>query len=1669
MTDALPVESVAAQNHRALRTLTRAVVLSEAQFSLILVRCNYATLRQQMAERLRQQCSVNLREIMLSEADRTLYTVIQHELGEESPAAVMVFGLEEVHDINTVITSTNQVREEFRKNFPFPLILWVNDTILKKLVRLAPDFESWATVVEFTVDPDDLLQFLWQTANEVFDTVLALGAGKFVDTATLHLEVGSPGRSELESAIHELHRRNIDLDSELNASLEFVLGQDVDRPMAETWRLYRRSLAFWQQTQNLERQGCLLFSLGIWWRTYSIRRHARYVRACQRAKHYFQQCLTVFRQANRPDLVAKFITSLGEVLQKLEQWDELEQVAEEALALHEAAYPDLVRRAYDHGLLSEVALARSQWQLAQQHAEMALESLRNASWVAVIKAASDEDTHLGRAKQYHRSWYLLLLAKAQQQLGNPKTAIKRLETARREGRPEHDPILYSRILETLRSLYYAQGEYFNAFEAKQEQRSIEQQYGLRAFIGAGRLRPKRQVINPSLVPIEPAKGVIQASAAIAQEITASGRETEVNQLIARISSTQHKLIVLYGQSGVGKSSLVNAGLVPSLEQLTITARCVTPVVLRAYTDWIKTLGQCLSAAVTATSAAIKIFPPPSTTKAILEQLRRNNERNLLTMLVFDQFEEFFFICRDRTKRQQFFEFLRDCLNIPFVKVMLSLREDYLHLLLECSRYTKLEVINNNILDKDILYHLGNFSPEQATALIQSLTARSQLYLEPALVEELVQELAGDLGEVRPIELQVVGDQLQTEKIRTLADYRQFGSKAELVQRYLAEVVADCGPPNGRTARLVLYLLTDENNTRPCKTQAEIAADLEAQPERLDLVLEIFVLSGLVSVLRETPADRYQLIHDYLVLFIRQEKEAELIAELQQERQKRQLTEEALSQVEAAKQLKEAALQRTEESLRLEEESKRAAEAALRREEESTRILIEANQEADRRIRQGWIVLTALSAVAALMMIAAGVLLWQVSIQRKRAENAEFQSLQTTAENLFTYHDELSALMKGVEAGQQLKRSRQASDAWLPFALVLQQLVYGIHEANRLEGHQNWVTSVSFSPDGQTIATASWDHTVRLWQRNGTPVRTLNGHSAAVSSVRFSPDGQVIASAGDDRILQLWRPDGTPIRSILNSSPISEVTFSPDGKMLATANQDGTITLWTLTGQRLQILKGHSKEVLGVSFSPDGQTIASASADRTVKLWSQMGQLLKTFQGHQGDVSSVSFSPDGKLIASASKELGQILLWNRDGQLFRTIKGHYGGILYVRFSPDGKTIASASDDTTVNLWDLNGHLLERLEGHGNRVSEVSFSPDGKTLASSSFDETVKLWRLDAGAPIQLQGTSASYSPDGQILATADRSGTVSLWRQDGTLLRSFPAAKESIQSLSFSPDGQILATASGDDSEGGTGSHHTVKLWSLQGQLLGSLQGHGDEIRSIHFSSDGQTIPSELRGPLIATASGDKTVKLWSREGKLRSTLQGHEDGINSVRFSPDGETIATASGDKTVKLWSREGKLLTTLKGHMQAVMTASFSPDGKTIATASDDKTIRLWKSTGELIATIQDEESVSAARFSSDGQVIVSANGSGAIQLWSLSGKRLYTLKGHHDSVLDVGVRSDGQAMLSVGLDNQVKVWNLDLDDLRRRSCDWLNDYLASNRSLNDRDRYLCNPGFNQSSVND
>ncbi|BAZ08603.1 WD-40 repeat protein [Calothrix sp. NIES-4071] len=295
----------------------------------------------------------------------------------------------------------------------------------------------------------------------------------------------------------------------------------------------------------------------------------------------------------------------------------------------------------------------------------------------------------------------------------------------------------------------------------------------------------------------------------------------------------------------------------------------------------------------------------------------------------------------------------------------------------------------------------------------------------------------------------------------------------------------------------------------------------------------------------------------------------------------------------------------------------------------------------------------------------------------------------------------------------------------------------------LNGHKSLVFGLAFSPPthvnkGKIIASGSTDRTVKLWETDDEgkvlSLRTLK-HDGVVMGVAISANGQRLATASGDATIKLWTLQGQLLATLKgHQGAARKVSFSPDNKLLVSGSADGTIGLWNVEKKNpvlLSKLRGHQGGVWVVNFSPDGQIIASSSGDTTVKLWKKSGELITTLKGHKSIVRSVAFSPDNKILATASDDK-TVKLWRLDGSLLTTLTGHNDAVLSTAFSPDGQLLASSSSDGVIKLWKQETGkkplLLNTLKGDTGSFWEIVFSPDSKILASAGENSKVILWNV-----------------------------------------------------------------------------------------------------------------------------------------------------------------------------------------------------------------------------------------------------------------------------------------------------------------------------------------------------
>jgi predicted NACHT family NTPase len=533
-----------------------------------------------------------------------------------------------------------------------------------------------------------------------------------------------------------------------------------------------------------------------------------------------------------------------------------------------------------------------------------------------------------------------------------------------------------------------------------------------------------------------------------------------------------------------------------------------------------------------------------------------------------------------------------------------------------------------------------------------------------------------------------------------------------------------------------------------------------------------------------------------------------------------------------------------------------------------------------------------------------------------------------------------------------------------------------------KGHTDWIRSLTFSPDGITLASASFDKTVKLWDiRTGECLKTFQGHGR-VNSVSISPDGTTLASGSDDKTVKLWDiRTGECLKTFQgHTDAVESVEISPDGRIVASSSSDETIKLWNISsGECLNTLRGHTNIVRSVAISPDNTTLASGSSDQTIKLWDiGTGECLKTLRGHTHQIRSVVISSNGVILASVGYDQ-EMKLWDiKTGECLKTLQEHTGWIRSVAISPDSATLLSGSDDQTVKLWEINtGECLKTLRGYINSIRSVTISHDNTFIVSGNEDQTVKLWDI-----------------------------------RTGKCFKTFDEHTSRINAVAISPDSATLASGSYD---------RTIKIWNIATKkCLKTLIGHTACVNSVVF---------DRGGTILISASADQTIKLWNiRTGECLKTLEGHTDWLWSVAISPDDTTLASAGSDQTVKLWNiRTGECLKTLQGHTNTVNSVAFSPNGTTLVSGSSDRTIKLWNlHTGECLKTFHDRtSSVWSVTFTLDSQTIISS--SKTVKFWDIStGECLRSLQGHTDGIRSIAISSDDQILASGSFDETLKIWD-------------------------------------------
>ena len=1118
-----------------------------------------------------------------------------------------------------------------------------------------------------------------------------------------------------------------------------------------------------------------------------------------------------------------------------------------------------------------------------------------------------------------------------------------------------------------------------------------------------------------------------------------GRLTERRIILAHLRTA--RLTLLYAESGVGKSSLLRAGVSARLRELaarneTGRAPRFIPLVFSAWkddpvADLVAALeamaGSAMSDAEGTPSSANRAPVTGVSLAQAITAAALALDATLVIML--DQFEEHFSYRRAGSDPDRLADELAQCVNSPEIPAnfLIAVREDaygrlgdlfsgrignvydnYLHL-----EYMSREAAREAIEGPVAVYN-AEHGDEEAVALKDDLTE--------AVLDEVRRgnlELGGrradrdggaswstaDGDEVETPFLQLVMTRLweceraQGSRVlrRTTLDDELGGAEA-IVRNHVSRALAGLDGPQLETATDIFGNLVTPSGAKVAHTAADLAQMSGERAGAVTSVLDRLYEERILRAVDPAPGTseaRYEIFHDRLAAPILDWRDRQENARL--DRARRQAELDAENQRRQARRFK-------------------------------------------RRARIMLVLAISLLAVLIGLVVALRYAHDQSATATREKRTAQRDTARATAFALTSRaQSQLSirptaSLLLYLAAYRE--RPQRGAERNLVATLNAARLSYA---TGILHGHTDAVEGIAFSPDSQTLASVSSDRTVRLWNvtaggdhPQGPPLRA----DAPLYSAAFAPNGQILASGSVDHIV-LWSIPRHTEEGVIRdpANTVDAVAYSPNGAVLAAGGSNGTVLLLDSAAHRRVVIHVSSQgPVRGIAFSPDGRELAVAGAGTITLLSASTGRaagapLVTTL----GLATSVAFSPDGRTLAAGGFN-GSIVLW--DVASHRQLGPPLGGLRPVQslaFTPDGETIAAAGEGTTV-LWSVRTHQrLVGLTGHQGAIYSVAVSRDGRFLASAGADRTIMVWRLPSaqvlGVPILHRSkgfSSVAISREGEIAAAAagPADGAIVVSNENGgqrsTLHTPEPAAG-ALSDVAFAPSGRLLASANDDGS---------IRLWDVAAARVLSTAHPGDgPIRSITFNRT---------GTVLVSGAADGAVRRWSARtlAPLGPPMNGGPGTVYAVAFSPDGRVIAAGGNARIILLWNASTQRplfasTTPVIPQSDAVFSLAFSPDGHTLAAGGADDTIHLYALDAHGYTATQtltgDSNAVRSLAFSPDGTTLASGSTDTTVRLWDVQdGIELGSpFSADTGSIEGVSFRADGRVLASASVDGTVRLW--------------------------------------------
>jgi WD40 repeat protein len=1146
-------------------------------------------------------------------------------------------------------------------------------------------------------------------------------------------------------------------------------------------------------------------------------------------------------------------------------------------------------------------------------------------------------------------------------------------------------------------------------------------------------------------PPSPYKGLAPFEDSDLDALLFFGRERESEVIAANLMAS--RITVLYGPSGVGKSSVLRAGVAHRLRR----EQEVEVVVFSTWTgDPVRSLIETVAGSGDSLADA-------------LGEAALSSGGDLY--LILDQFEECFLY---QPRGGRFAEELAEVTRRPGlrVNVLVGIREDAL------ARLDALKAAIPNLLANRLrLDRLDRAAGEAAilgpVGLYNTLVSEADaVEVEPDVVGDVLDEVTtgrvelsvagrgvaaggADENRIEAPYLQLVLARLweveaeRGSRLLRRSTLRELGGAERIVQDHLERAMAALSPREKGAAAAMYNFLVTPSGTKIAHGIHDLAGYAAVDERQASAVLQRLSAERIVRASSENgpSTTRYEIFHDVLadaVLGWRTRFEADQRIEeerLAHQRRHRRLLlfgvgalvglavmaaiavyalaqrSNANHQAAVAEQQRNIAVEQTHQA----EQKTKEAETAKAKEQR-------ARQEAQANARVANAAkLDALSQRAAAEGNRRQALAFAAAAEAERGRAQEQARVTRHEKNKALRAEAVANRQKRIGLARELLASAQALTGE-NFEASVRKSLAAVSAFQRAR-----VTPPRAVED--VLREGLLGLRLRAELRGGGPVRVT----------RFSPNGSIllVAGAGGARLFDVAH--GYAMRQLRPVTRLSDAAFGDNGRLVAAggSGNDHSVHIWDVdTGTPLSTLPTDGA-VLSVAFSPNGRLIAAGGADGTARVWSVAGGLpLAVFKHPSGvsrgdDVQLVSFSPDGTRLLTVGGDRFARLFDVTHPERSPILLNHRDAVNTARFSHDGQLIATAGANNVVRIWAAGtGEEKFTLEGIG-RVNDLAFSPDDTMLATAGGNDTIgRVWNLKKQTSIAIVTahksglTSVAFSPDGLSVVTTGRDGRAYIARTEGGFLQAQLLSHRSVvNAAAYSPDGDVVATAGADG---------LARIWDARVDPGGpfppafpreignhNLPPNATRGPSVAFSPDGQRVVS---------AGADGTARVWGPAGRVL-TLR-HDGPVNTASFSRDGKTIITASDDGSADIWrTSDGRRLFELK-QGAPVNTASLSPNGKLAVTAGRNGVAIVWNArNGAPYRRLNHgTEAVNDVAFSRDGRLVVTAGADGIGAIWRVAdGARLLTLRGHGGAIVAVAFSPDGRHVATASTDTTARIWDV------------------------------------------